>query len=165
MPKLYELTEAYAELAARLDECETDFERENIMVAIEEIGCSIADKGEAYARLMKNKQAESEAYEKGIKRLQARKKANDNTIERLKNHLLFAMGIAGATELNTSIGKWRVQMNNPSVQIISEDAIPDEFKITPPPKVMNSLIMAHWKETGEIPDGCDIVRTEGVRFR
>lgn len=165
MAKLYELTEAYADLAARLEDCESDFERENILVALDQIGADVADKGEAYARMMKNAQADADALEKEIKRLQSRKKAAENLVERLKNNMLFALGIAGATELRTSIGKWRVQLNNPSVQIIDETKVPEEFFVEQPKKLMNSLILAHWNETGEIPDGCDVVRTEGVRFR
>ena len=78
--------------------------------------------------------------------------------------MLFALGLAGANELRTTIGKWRVQQNPPKVEILDESEIPEEFFVPQPPKLMNSLIMAHWKETGEIPDGCDIVRAESVRF-
>ena len=151
MAKLYELTEAYADLAARLEDCETDYERENILVAIDQIGADVADKGEAYARMMKNAQADADSLEKEIKRLQGRKKAAENLVERLKNNMLFAL--AGATELHTSIGRWKVQLNNPSVQIIDETKVPEEFFVEQPKKLMNSLILAHWKETGEIPDG------------
>ena len=165
MGKLYELTEAYVDLLAMLEDCTTDAERDAIFEEINALDGAISDKGEAYARMMRNAQADADAYDKEIKRLQAKKKAADNMVERLKNNIIFAMGIAGATELNTSIGKWRIQQNPPSVKVLDEGMVPDEFFVEQPKKLMNSLIMAHWKETGEIPDGCDIVRTDGVRFR
>ena len=164
MSKLYELTEAYAEIVARLEDCESDAERAQLLEALDAIGSDISEKGEAYARIMRNAQAEADACEKEIKRLSAMKKARENTVERLKSHMLFALGVAGASELRTSIGKWRIQANPPKVQILDETEVPEEFFVEQPPNIMNSLIMAHWKETGEIPDGCDIVRAEGVRF-
>lgn len=165
MAKLYELTEAYAELAAMLEDCENETDREVILMKMDGLDDEISNKGEAYARMMKNALADSDAYEKEIKRLQTRKKAADNLAERLKANMQFALEVAGATELRTSIGKWKIQINNPGVKIIDETKVPEEFFVEQPKKLMNSLILAHWKETGEIPDGCDIVRTEGVRFR
>ena len=162
--RLYELTEAYTELLARLDECETDAERDEVFAALDMVGDSIAEKGEAYARMMKNAQAEADAFEKEIRRLQAHKTAADNMVKRLKNNIVFAMGIAGATEINTSIGTWKIQHNPPSVQILDETKVPEAFTVSIP-KIKNSLILEHWRNTGEIPEGCDIVRAESVRFR
>jgi hypothetical protein len=164
MPRLYQLTEAYADLVGQLEDCQTEEERFAVLEALDAIGSDIADKGEAYARIMRNSQAEAEALDKEIRRLTAKKKAAENTVERLKSHMLFALGLAGANELRTTIGKWRVQQNPPKVEILDETEIPEEFFVPQPPKLMNSLIMAHWKETGEIPDGCDIVHAESVRF-
>lgn len=164
MLRLYELTEAYVDLMARLDECETDAQRNEVLAELDAVSESIADKGEAYARMMKNAQAEAEAYEKEIRRLTAHKSAAKNLVKRLKNNIIFAMGVAGATELNTSIGTWKIQKNNPSVQILDASLVPAAFTVSEP-KIKNSLILEHWRNTGEIPDGCDIVRTEGIRFR
>jgi hypothetical protein len=165
MARLYELTEAYVNLMVMLEECESEDEREAVLKELDAVGGSIAEKGEAYARMMKNAQAEAEMFEKEIRRLQAHKSAADNLVKRLKSNILFAMGIAGATELNTSIGKWKIQKNNPSVQITNSEAVPEAFTIPQPPKVSNSAILKHWRETGEIPDGCEIVHTDSVRFR
>lgn len=165
MTKLYELTEAYAELMAQMEECSTPEEEAAIAAQIDSINDDIARKGEAFARLIRNLQTDADSYAAEIKRLTTRKRVAENMIDRLKGNILFSMGIVGATELHTSIGKWHVQMNPPKVVITDETAVPEEFAIPQPPKIMNSLIMAHFKETGEIPNGCDIVRTEGVRFR
>ncbi len=163
--KLYELTEAYAELISRLEDCQNSLEESEVLSALDVISEDIAAKGEAYARIMRNKMAEAAGLEAEIKRLQARKKSAENTVERLKENILYAMGMVGATELNTTIGKWRVQKNVPSVVITDEAKIPEEFTVPQPPKIMKVAIMQHYKETGEIPEGCDIVQTEGVRFR
>ena len=163
--KLYELTEAYADLISRLEDCESLQEESEVLAAIDAISDDIATKGEAYARIMRNKMAEAAALEAEIKRLQARKKSADNAVERLKENILYAMGMVGATELNTSIGKWRIQKNAPSVAVLDEAKVPEEFTVPQPPKIMKIAIMQHWKETGEIPEGCDIIHGEGIRFR
>ena len=163
--KLYELTEAYAALISLLEDCESLQEENRILEAIDAVSDDIAAKGEAYARIMRNKMAEAAAIEAEIKRLQARKNSASNTVDRLKENILYAMGMVGATELNTSIGKWRIQKNAPSVAIMDEAKVPEEFTVPQPPKIMKIAIMQHWKETGEIPEGCDIIHGEGVRFR
>lgn len=165
MTKLYELTEAYVDLLSRIEDCTTPDEEAEIAAQIDSISDDIARKGEAFARLVRNLETDVISYEAEIKRLKRRKEIADNTIDRLKEHIRFSMEIAGATELHTTIGKWRMQKNPPSVVISDEAKIPEEFTLPQPPKVVKALIMAHWKETGEIPDGCDIVQSEGVRFR
>lgn len=165
MTKLYELTEAYVELLSQIEDCETEAEEEQIIIMLNQISDDIARKADAIARMVRNLTAESEGYDVEIKRMHKRKKTTDNMIQRLKDHIMFSMGVAGASELHTTIGKWRVQKNPPKAVVLDESKIPEEYYIEQPPKLMTSLILQHWRDTGEIPDGCDIVQTEGVRFR
>ena len=165
MTKLYELTEAYVELLSQIEDCETEAEEEQIIIMLNQISDDIARKADAIARMVRNLTAESEGYDVEIKRMQKRKKTTDNMIQRLKDHIMFSMGIAGATELHTTIGKWRLQKNPPKAVVLDESKIPEEYYMEQPPKLMTSLILQNWLDTGEIPEGCDIVQTEGVRFR
>ena len=165
MTKLYELTEAYVELLSQIEDCETEAEEEQIIIMLNQISDDIARKADAIARMVRNLTAESEGYDVEIKRMQKRKKTTDNMIQRLKDHIMFSMGIAGATELHTTIGKWRLQKNPPKAVVLDESKIPEEYYMEQPPKLMTSLILQNWRDTGEIPEGCDIVQTEGVRFR
>ena len=86
--KLYELTEAYAELLSRLEDCQNAQEESAVLAAIDAVSEDIAAKGEAYARIIRNKLAEIAGYEAEIKRMQARKKSAENTVERLKENIL-----------------------------------------------------------------------------
>ena len=113
MTKLYELTEAYVELLSQIEDCETEAEEEQIIIMLNQISDDIARKADAIARMVRNLTAESEGYDVEIKRMQKRKKTTDNMIQRLKDHIMFSMGIAGANELHTTIGKWRLQKNPP----------------------------------------------------
>lgn len=163
--KLYELTDAYAELAALLDECESEEEAAQLWAQMDEIGASIAEKADNYARFLRNKQAEVDGLGKEIERLQKRKRSAENRIEQLREHMRFAMGVAGATEIRTALGKWTVRKNAPRVEVLDESEVAPEFFEPQPPKLMKSRLQQHWKDTGEIPDGCDVVQSESVQFR
>lgn len=165
MTKLYELTEAYMELMAQFEDCESEEQEEELMTALNAINDDIARKGDAIARMVRNMSADIAGYDTEIKRLTKRKTSTQNRINRLKDHILFSMGIAGATELHTTIGKWWIQKNPPKAVVLDESKVPEEYFVEQPPKLMHSLILQSWNDTGEIPEGCDIVRSEGVRFR
>lgn len=163
--KLYELTDAYAELAALLDECESEEEAAQLWAQMDEVGASIAEKADNYARFLRNKQTEVDGLDKEITRLQKRKRSAENQIEQLREHMKFAMGVAGATEIRTTLGKWTIRRNPPRVEVLDESEIAPEFFDPQPPKLSKSKLLKHWKDTGEIPDGCDVVQSESMQFR
>ena len=163
--KLYELTDAYAGLAALMDECESEEEAAQLWAQMDEVGASIAEKADNYARYLRNMQSEVDGLEKEITRLQKRKRSAENRIEQLREHMRFAMGVAGATEIRTALGKWTVRKNAPRVEVLNESEVAPEFFEQQPPKLMKSWLQQHWKDTGEIPDGCDVVQRESVQFR
>lgn len=163
--KLYELTDAYAELAALLDECESEEEAAQLWTQMDAVSASIAEKADNYARLLRNKQGEVDGMDKEIARLQKRKRSAENQIEHIREHMKFAMGIAGATEIRTALGKWTVRKNPPKVDVLDESEIAPEFFEPQPPKLSKTKLLKHWKDTGEIPEGCDVVIAESVQFR
>ena len=165
MARLYELTERYTDALERLDECTTKEEADAVMAELEQLSDDIADKGEAYARIIRNKQSDVDAYAAEIKRLQARKLAAETAIEHMKESIQSAMTLAGANELTTSIGRWKIQKNPVSVRVSDLMQIPSDFLIIREPEVNRRAILEHYKDTGEILPGVDMVQTEGVRFR
>ena len=163
--KLYELTDAYAELAALLDDCESEEDAAQLWAQMDAVNASIAEKADNYARFLRNKQAEVDGMNKEIARLQKRKRSSENQIEHIREHMKFAMEIAGATEIRTALGKWTMRKNPPKVNVLDESEIAPEFFDPQPPKLSKSRLLKHWKDTGEIPDGCDVVIAESVQFR
>lgn len=165
MARLYDLTGAYAELYAQLENCADPEEALGVLDQMERVNDEVTGKAEAYARIMRNAQSDAEALDVEIKRLQAHKKVAQNTVDRLKEHLHYAMEGAGIAEIRTSIGKWRVQKNPWSVVVLDAGKVPAEFTVPQPPDIDKKAILANFKATGEIPEGCDLVQTEGVQFR
>ena len=165
MRNLYELTSDYENILTWLETAETEDEKEAALAALDEISGAIEQKAEIYAKIIKSKQAEAEAYKAEIVRLTANMKAADNTAERLKTRLLNAMQSAGITEIPTAIGKWRVQNNPWSAEIVDAEKVPIEWQIPQEPKIDRAGLVKHWKETGELVDGIQFLQKQGLRFK
>jgi len=68
-------------------------------------------------------------------------------------------------EIQTGIGKWRLQLNPPSVTVLDESLVPAEFRIPQPDKIDKTGILKHFKSTGEILDGIEVSQATGIRFK
>lgn len=166
MKNLYELTSDYIQLYEMLEAgAETPEDEAAIIAAIEETGANLADKADAYARMIKNLTIQAEGFKAEANRLKAHQKACENGVERLKANMLLTMQTLGADKLKTSIGTWSVQKNPWSCDVLDVSKVPPCFLITQPPTVDKKAILAAFKETGEVFDGVDIRQSEGVRFR
>lgn len=165
MATMFELTSQYAALMDRYDMAADDAERAEAIEMLDEINDSIADKAEAYARIMRNKKGEAEMYKAEAKRLEQCAKAAENVVENLKARLLDAMRIADATEINTTIGRWRVQMNPMSCEVVDASKVPMEYHIPQEDKIDRKGLLDHYKKTGEVFDGVEYKQEPGLRFR
>lgn len=165
MASLYELSAGYASLIDAYDSADTDEEREDILAMLATAEGDIADKAEAYAKIIKIKEIEAKGFKEEADRLTKRRQAAENMAARLKATMLDAMTLTGQTEIKTSIGKWRKQMNPPSCDVLNVDLVPKQYRIPQPDKVDRKAILDAFKLTGEIPSGVEIKREEGVRFR
>lgn len=165
MASLYELSAEYADLMDAYDAAETEEEREEVLARLNLSADEIVGKAEDYAKLVRMKEEEAKGFKAEAERLTKRKQAAENLVARLKATMLDAMTLTGQTEVNTSIGKWRKQMNPPSCDVLNVDLIPKQYRIPQPDKVDKKSILDAFKQTGEIPSGVEIKREEGVRFR
>lgn len=164
MATLYKLTDDYADLLVRLEAAEDEAEAEAIWQEMDDLEGDIVEKAEAYARILKNKQAEAEAFKAEKDRLAGCQKAAENVVERLKGRLLDSMKRLDLSDIQTGIGKWHVQLNPPSCQITDEAEVPAEFRIPQPDKIDRAAILRHYKNTGELLPGVEIARKPGIRF-
>ena len=165
MASLYELSAEYAAVVDAYDAAETDEEREALLAKLDGLCCNLSEKAEAYARLIRNKKAEALGFKGEIDRLTARKRAAENLVERLEAAMLDAMRMTGQREVSTSIGKWRVQNNPWSCEVVDVDRVPIEFHIRQEDKIDKKGLLAKFKVDGEIIDGVEFRQVEGIRFR
>lgn len=165
MASIYKISGEYAELLSALEFAESEEEVAEIWQRLIDLEGDITDKAEIYARIIRNKQAEAEGFKAEKQRLEKCQKAAEGVIERLKRALLNSMQQIDVHEIRTGIGKWRLQMNPPSVTVLDEALVPAEFRIPQPDKIDKSGILKHFKETGEILDGIEVSQATGLRFR
>ena len=126
MPRLYELTDAYADLAAMLEDCESENQSMEIIAQIDAVKADMSIKTENYARIRLNLKASAEElkakaaiFKAEADRLVAKAKSAENCAKRLDDYLLFAMELAGLKQIPTSIGKFYTQQTM-SVEVLDE---------------------------------------------
>lgn len=171
MPRLYELTDAYAGLVAMLEDAETEEQAFEIISQIDAVTSDISDKAENYAKIRMNLKATADEmtakaniFKAEAERLAAKAKSAENYVKRMNDYLLFAMEIAGLKQIPTSIGKFYTQQTT-SVEVLDAWEVPEQFTTPQPPKIDKNAIKKAFKETGELFEGVEIKITNGVRFR
>lgn len=165
MASLYELTGEYEDLIFRLEEAGSEEESAQILEALDALDERIEDRAEIYARIIRNKQSEAEGLKAEADRLTKRRQSAENTAEKLKARLLDTMTRLGKSEIATAIGKWKVQNNPWSVEVLDLSAIDPEWLIEQPPKVDRAAMLKHFKATGEVLSGVEFRQGVGLRFR
>lgn len=164
MASLYDIGARYAALLDRMESAEGD-EALDALDELAMIDDELEVKAENYIRIIKDKEAEADGFKKEADRLTAKRQAAENVAKRLKQAMLDAMKLAGKVELPTSIGKWKVQSNPLSCEVLDINKVPQEWHIKCDDKIDKAGLIKHYKMTGELVDGCEFKQTEGIRFK
>ena len=165
MAALYEISAQYASILDAVERAESEDEAYELLDELAEIGDALENKAEQFIRIIKVKEAEAEAFKAEADRLSRKKKAAENVAERLKKAMLDAMQLTGQKEIKTSIGKWRVQNNPWSCEVVNIDKVPMAYHIKQEDKIDKAGLLKHFALTGEVVDGCEFVQKPGIRFR
>ena len=154
--RLYDITEIYENLENIDDEVA-------VAAAMESVDAALEEKLESTAKVIRNLEAEAEALEAEEKRLKARKTAVKNRIADIKGYVQQNLEAMGKDKVTSGIFKWSIQANAPSVNILDESLIPDDYwKIERKP--MKTEIKKAI-EAGELTEGVELVRTKSLRLR
>ena len=164
MASLYDIGSRYAALLEKMENAEGD-EALDVLDELAMMDDELEVKAENYIRIIKAKEAEADGFDKEAKRLTAKKQSAENVAKRLKQAMLDAMKMANKTELPTSIGKWKVQSNPLSCEVLDINKVPQEWHIKCDDKIDKVGLIKHYKMTGELVDGCEFKQTEGIRFK
>ena len=157
--KLYEINELI-EAALNVPEGE-NFDS----ALIEELAIRFDEKVENCIAYLKNLRAEEDALSLEIKRLQGRKASVENHRKSLSNYVQAELEKAGRNNIKTGIHKARLQNNPPKVIITHQAKVPEEFRtIETREVVLKSKIQDHFKTTGEILPGTDIIKGKHLRI-
>lgn len=154
--KLYDIAEIYENLENIDDEVA-------VATAMDAVDAALEEKLESTAKVIRNLEAEADALEAEEKRLKARKTAVKNRIADIKGYVQGNLEAMGKDKVSSGIFKWSIQANAPSVNILDESLIPDDYwKIERKP--MKTEIKKAI-EAGELTEGAELVRTKSLRLR
>lgn len=154
--KLYDIAEIYENLENIDDDVA-------VSAAMDAVDAALEEKLESTAKVIRNLEAEAEALEAEEKRLKARKMAVKNRIADIKGYVQQNLEAMGKDKVTSGIFKWSIQANAPSVNILDESLIPDDYwKIERKP--MKTEIKKAI-EAGELTEGVELVRTKSLRLR
>lgn len=99
------------------------------------------------------------------KRLADMRKNGEAKLEKFKEYVKNNMEVLELQKIQTELGTLSIGKNPISVEITQEDEVPTEFKqevVTT--KIDKKSIAQHFKNTGEIPNGC-IIHTNNTSLR
>ena len=152
---LYEITNAFQALM----ESEEITEEEKKKIE-EELTMLLQQKSQNIIGYTKNIELTINAMKEEEDRISSNRKALENKLTKFKQYVKECMENNGITKIETGLGTLSIAKSPASVEIINEDEVPNEFKqevVTV--KIDKTKIKNNFKETGEIPQGVNIITT------
>ena len=153
---LYNITNKFAELMDRAENGELTEEEYNKLG--EELALELQNKSSNIIGYVRNSALLIEAMKAEEKRISDMRKAGEAKLEKFKQYVLENMERLGLDKIPTELGTLSIAKNPMSVEIEDETAVPEEFKtIVQTVKIDKTAIKNHFKETGEVVAGVQIV--------
>ena len=122
------------------------------------------DKVESCVAVIKNLKSDADQIDAEIKRLQARKAAVENNQRGLSEYVKAEMERLGKQKVKAGVHQARIANSPVSAIVFDSDSVSSEFKETiTETRINKKAIIAHFKETGEILKGTEIVQGTHLR--
>ncbi len=154
--QLYELTEIYLNLK------DMDIEEGDLNSALENIDDEIETKADNIAKVLRDFDGDIEALKFEEERLAKKRKAIENRQKQLKEYLQNAMIVLDKRKFKTDLFSFNIQRNAPSLKILDESKIPDDYyKIE---KKLNKNDLKEAVKNGLFEDAAELVQTESLRI-
>ena len=158
MSTLYELTNDLKDIEEALEVEVLEQSQECIKGLIDILEKQIQDKGENIIKVVKNKEAVVSSRKEEIKRLQELNKRDEKEIADLKRYTKECIERAGKKRVETVLGNLTVRKAQPVVKVLDATKLPADYLIQKTTINADKVkIKEHFKETGEILDGVEII--------
>lgn len=155
--QLYELTEIYLNLK------DMDIEEGDLNSALENIDDEIETKADNIAKVLRDFDGDIEALKSEEERLAKKRKAIENRQKQLKEYLQNAMLVLDKRKFKTDLFSFNIQKNAPSLRILDESKIPEDYyKIE---RKLNKNDLKEAVKNGLFEDAAELVQTESLRIR
>lgn len=163
LPVLFSLADGTVEILTILHEQqEPDADHAELDERLQEAEVFLAQKLDACAWTVRDLESLASHRKAESKRLRDQADSLERAAERLKNRMLEHMQAVGDTRVVMPRYTISIRTNPPSVAVLEEAIVPGQFQRVIPAKVEvdKKSILQFFKDTGEIPVGVDIVRTQ-----
>lgn len=147
---LYDITNEIIDLLDLL--ADPDAEKEDIDKSLKLMQDQFETKFDGYMKALKNLEADEVVIKEEINRLKGRLESNKKSQENLKTAVMNSMIAIEKPKIKTALFSATVKKTNPSVVIVDEDEIPEEFYTTKTiveRKLNKKLLKTHLTESEE----------------
>lgn len=162
MATMYELTADYMNVLQLATD--PDIDPQTIADTLETIGGEIEEKADAYAKILKELDAECEKLKAEETRLNARRKSVERNAADMKKRLQDAMTATGKTKFKTNLFSFSIGKNPVKLVIDDESKIPKKYLIPQPAKLDAAKLKEDLK-AGAIRKYAHLEQTESLRIK
>lgn len=140
-----------------------DIEEGDLNSALENIDDEIETKADNIAKVLRDFDGDIEALKAEEERLAKKRKAIENRQKQLKKYLQNSMLVLDKRKFKTDLFSFNIQKNAPSLKILDESKIPEDYyKIE---KKLNKNDLKEAVKKGLFEDAAKLVQTESLRIR
>lgn len=159
--KLYELTEMYKNIWDLVEDDEVDLE--TLESALGQVEDNIELKVENMAKLVKGIDGNIDMLKAEEKRLAEKRRVLENKQKNIKSYLENQLRVMEIDKVKTPLFTVSLQKNPPSVEILDENKIPEQFKKVTYTVVKKDILEA--LKNGQVIEGATIKQGKSLRIR
>lgn len=161
--KLYELTEMYKNIWDLVEDDEVDLD--TLETALSQVEDNLEVKAENIAKLIKGIDGDIDTLKAEEKRLADKRRVLENKQKNIKGYLENQLRVMGIDKVKTPLFTVALQKNPPSVEIVNEDLIPEQFKKTVTTTTIVKKDLLEALKSGQVIEGAEIKQGKSLRIR
>lgn len=161
--KLYEIEQQYVELANQIIDNDGEITEElEKQLKINEN--ELKTKGQAYALIIKQFEADNASIKAEKERLDNLAKSRQKTIDKLKERLLQSMNLYQLKDITTPLTKISIR-NSTSTTITDESSIPKEYMIITETKKPDKKSIKEALQNGTVVAGAELTTNQNINIK
>ena len=150
---LYKLTEDWQTVYSMLSDEEVSDQA--VFDTLESLEFDIAETMENCGKIIRNAEAEAKALKDEEGRLYKKRKQKELAVSRMKSMMQHTMETIGVKKMTAGVFDFTIRDNQPSVHVLNESVIPEEYFVPQEPKLDKKALLAALK-AGKAVDGAQL---------
>ena len=162
---LYQIADQYLADMQKLQELNVD--EQTFMDTLESISGDFEVKATNVSMFIKNLEATAESIKQAEKQMADRRKSIETKAQKIKDYLKENMIKTGITKIESPYFQISLKNNPESVDVISQQLIPEKYFIQPPlpEKVLDKVALKEDLKAGIEVDGARLIRGQRVEIK